>query len=55
MLNHTKDKTIAYKFEVNADGSQSDAKMYQDGRTTDVSWDGVWYSPTSPPKTQKCL
>lgn len=38
------DKTTAYEFSVNAAGVQSDDKTSQDGRVTDRTWDGVWYS-----------
>ncbi len=38
------DKTNAYEFCVNAAGVQFDAKISQDGRVFDSSWDGIWYS-----------
>jgi hypothetical protein len=43
-LDTFKDKTIAYRFEVNAAGQIADAIMTDDGRNKDYSWDGVWYS-----------
>jgi uncharacterized protein (DUF2164 family) len=38
------DRTTAYEFGVNVLGIQSDDKLSQDGRNTDATWDGVWYS-----------
>jgi len=38
------DKTTAYSFFVSAAGVQGDTRISQDGRVSDISWDGVWYS-----------
>lgn len=38
------DKRNAYEFCVNAKGVQFDARVSEDGRIIDPSWDGVWYS-----------
>ncbi|MBI4722145.1 MAG: carbohydrate binding family 9 domain-containing protein, partial [Candidatus Stahlbacteria bacterium] len=44
MLDTFGDKTTAYDFGVTAGGVQSDDRVLRDGRKTDASWDGVWYS-----------
>lgn len=36
-------KTTAYYFQTKASGSYSDGIIMDDGRTSDESWDGVWY------------
>ena len=38
------DKTTAYGFYVGASGSESDDIVLDDGRNTDCSWNGVWFS-----------
>ncbi|MGC9337790.1 MAG: carbohydrate binding family 9 domain-containing protein, partial [Candidatus Cloacimonadia bacterium] len=46
MLDTFGDKNTAYEFGVNAAGVPIDDKLSDDGRVTDVTWDGVWYSAT---------
>jgi hypothetical protein len=38
------DKRTCYFFKVNAKGIQEDAIVYNDGRSMDEDWDGVWYA-----------
>ena len=38
------DKQTAYEFAVTAAGVRSDARMLDDARNTDHSWDGVWFA-----------
>ncbi len=38
------DRRTGYFFSVNARGVQKDGIIYEDGRTTDFSWDGIWYA-----------
>ncbi len=44
MLDTFDDNRTAYRFAVSAAGVRSDARMLDDGRQTDYSWDGVWFS-----------
>ncbi len=44
MLDTFGDKQTAYKFAVSAAGVQSDARMLDDARNKDYSWDGVWFA-----------
>lgn len=44
MLDTFDDNRSAYRFAVSAAGVRSDARMLDDGRQTDYSWDGVWFS-----------
>lgn len=44
MLDTFNDKKTAYKFEVNASGVRMDARMLDDGRNRDYSWDGIWFA-----------
>jgi hypothetical protein len=43
-LSGTEDNETGYLFQLNAAGVQSDAFVYGDGRSSDFSWSGVWYS-----------
>ncbi len=43
-LDPFRDKTNAYRFDVNSAGQRSDAVMTDDARNTDFSWDGVWFA-----------
>ncbi len=47
MLDTFDDKQSAYKFAVTASGVRSDARLLDDARNRDYSWDGVWYAATS--------
>jgi hypothetical protein len=38
------DKRTAYEFDVCATGVKADARMLDDGRNRDWSWDGVWFA-----------
>jgi len=40
-------KTTAYYFKVCASGTYSDGWLLDDGRSSDDSWDGVWYRAVS--------
>jgi hypothetical protein len=42
LLNTFRDRQTAYVFAVNPLGTQSDARVVNDGRTTDVTWDAEW-------------
>lgn len=44
MLDTFNDKKTAYKFAVSASGVRSDARMLDDGRNRDYSWDGIWFA-----------
>lgn len=44
MLDTFDDDRTAYRFAVSAAGVRSDARMLDDGRQIDYSWDGVWFS-----------
>jgi len=44
MLDTFNDKKTAYKFAVNASGVRMDARMLDDGRNRDYSWDGIWFA-----------
>lgn len=46
MLDTFNDRTSAYKFGVTASGTQYDARLIDDGRNHDGSWDGVWFCRT---------
>lgn len=38
------DRKSAYQFSVSAAGVKGDARMIDDGRNRDFSWDGVWFA-----------
>jgi hypothetical protein len=42
MIDTFGDKQTAYKFAVSSSGVRSDARMLDDARNRDYSWDGVW-------------
>jgi hypothetical protein len=42
LLDTYRDRQSAYLFAVNPLGTQLDARVVSDGRTTDVTWDGEW-------------
>ncbi len=44
MLDTFDDKKTAYKFIVSVSGVKSDARMSDDGRIDDYSWDGIWFA-----------
>ena len=44
MLDTFGDRKSAYKFAVTAGGVRSDARLLDDGRNRDYSWDGVWFA-----------
>ncbi len=44
MLDTFGDRQSAYKFAVSASGVQSDARMLDDARDRDYSWDGIWFA-----------
>ncbi len=44
MLDTFDDKKTAYKFAVNSSGVRMDARMLDDGRNRDYSWDGIWFA-----------
>lgn len=44
MLDTFNDKKTAYKFAVNSSGVRMDARMLDDGRNRDYSWDGIWFA-----------
>jgi hypothetical protein len=47
MLDTFNDRQTAYKFAVSASGVRSDARMLDDGRNRDFSYDGVWTAATA--------
>ena len=44
MLDTFNDKRTAYKFAVSSTGWRIDARMLNDGRGRDYSWDGIWFA-----------
>jgi hypothetical protein len=44
MIDTFGDKQTAYKFAVSSSGVRSDARMLDDARNRDYSWDGVWFA-----------
>ncbi|MCF8435464.1 MAG: carbohydrate binding family 9 domain-containing protein [Ignavibacteriales bacterium] len=44
MLDTFGDNRTAYKFAVSASGVKSDARLLDDGRNRDYSWDGIWFA-----------
>jgi hypothetical protein len=44
MLDTFGDRQTAYKFAVSSAGVRSDARLVDDARDRDYSWDGVWFS-----------
>lgn len=44
MLDSFGDKRTAYKFAVSASGVRSDARLLDDARDRDYSWDGIWFA-----------
>lgn len=44
MLDTFNDRKSAYKLIVSAAGTRGDARLLDDGRNRDYSWDGVWFS-----------
>ncbi len=44
MIDTFNDDRTAYKFAVSASGVHSDARLIDDGRNRDYSWDGVWFA-----------
>ena len=42
LLDTYRDRQSAYMFAVNPLGTQADARVVNDGRTTDVTWDAEW-------------
>ena len=44
MLDTFGDRKSAYKFAVTAGGVRSDARLLDDARNRDYSWDGVWFA-----------
>ena len=44
MIDTFGDRRTAYKFAVSASGVRSDARMLDDARNRDYSWDGVWFA-----------
>ncbi|GAI65214.1 unnamed protein product, partial [marine sediment metagenome] len=40
-------KRLAYYFRVTASGMRTDGITFDDGRSHDDSWDGIWYSATT--------
>jgi hypothetical protein len=42
MIDTFGDKQTAYKFAVSSSGVRSDARMLDDARNQDYSWDGIW-------------
>ena len=41
------DERNGYIFSTNAAGAKADSQMINEGRETNISWDGVWYVKTS--------
>ncbi|HEX9007371.1 MAG TPA: DUF5916 domain-containing protein, partial [Bacteroidota bacterium] len=46
MLDTFNDKKSAYKFALAASGVKSDARLLDDARNRDYSWDGIWFGAT---------
>jgi len=44
MIDTFNDKQTAYKFAVSSSGFRSDARLLDDGRNRDYSWDGIWFA-----------
>jgi hypothetical protein len=44
MFDTFKDKRTAYKFGVSASGVRYDARMLDDARNRDNTWDGIWFA-----------
>ena len=44
MIDTFNDQQTAYKFAVNASGVRMDARLLDDGRNRDYSWDGIWFA-----------
>ena len=44
MLDTFDDRQTAYKFAVTAGGVRADARLLDDARNRDYSWDGVWFA-----------
>jgi hypothetical protein len=47
MLDTFGDERTAYKFAVSASGVRMDARLLDDARDRDYTWDGVWFAATS--------
>lgn len=47
MLDTFNDKQTAYKLAVSSSGAQADARMLDDARNRDYSWDGIWFADVS--------
>ncbi len=45
-LDTFQDRCSAYRFDVSARGVMSDYYISQDGLSSDIAWDGVWYCAT---------
>jgi len=43
MFDTFNDKKTAYKFVVSSSGARMDARLLDDGRNRDYSWDGIWF------------
>ena len=46
MLDTFDDNKTAYKFIVSVSGVRSDARLLDDARNRDYSWDGIWFAAT---------
>ncbi len=46
MLDTFDDRKTAYKFAVTASGVRADARLLDDARNRDYSWDGIWFAST---------
>ncbi|GJQ61481.1 MAG: hypothetical protein SCALA702_05340 [Melioribacteraceae bacterium] len=46
MIDTFNDKRTAYKFAVASSGFRSDARLLDDARNRDYSWDGIWFAET---------
>src|SRR5512140_2946479 len=46
MIDTFDDRQTAYQFVVSAAGVRSDARILDDARNRDYSWDGVWFAGT---------
>lgn len=44
MIDTFNDRQTAYKFAVTASGVRADARMLDDARNRDYSWDGIWWA-----------
>jgi len=44
MLDTFNDRQTAYRFAVSAAGVRSDARLLDDARNTDNTWDGIWFA-----------